>query len=82
MYLHVGNNKNIREKSIIGIFDTDTSTVSTITRKFLSGAEKRGMVESSTDEVPKSFILFSEEGQSKICFSQLSTAALMGRSEK
>ena len=82
MYLHVGNNKNIREKSIIGIFDTDTSTVSTITRKFLSGAEKRGMVESSTDEVPKSFVLFSEEGKCKICFSQLSTAALMGRSEK
>jgi hypothetical protein len=43
MYLHVGNNKNIREKSIIGIFDTDTSTVSTITRKFLSGAEKRAL---------------------------------------
>ena len=80
MYLHIGNNRNIREKTIIGIFDTDTSTVSNVTRKFLSGAEKKGLVESSTDEVPKSFILYRDEEKNKICFSQLSTAALMGRS--
>ena len=82
MYLHIGNNRNIREKSIIGIFDTDTSTVSGVTRKFLSGAEKKGLVETSTDEVPKSFILYRDGEQNKICFSQLSTTALMGRSEK
>lgn len=80
MYLHIGNNRNIREKSIIGIFDTDTSTVSSVTRKFLSGQEKKGLVESSTDEVPKSFILYRDGEKNKICFSQLSTAALMGRS--
>ena len=45
MFLHVGNNRNIREKDIIGIFDADTSTVSTVTRKFLSAAQKRGEVE-------------------------------------
>ncbi|MBR6728494.1 MAG: DUF370 domain-containing protein [Clostridia bacterium] len=80
MYLHIGNNKNIREKTIIGIFDTDTATVSTVTRKFLSGAEKKGLVESSTDEIPKSFVLFGDEKEARICFSQLSTAALLGRS--
>ena len=80
MYLHIGNNKNIREKSIVGIFDTDTATVSTVTRKFLSGAEKKGLVESATDEIPKSFILYLEKGESKICFSQLSSTALLGRS--
>ena len=80
MYLHIGNNRNIREKSIIGIFDTDTSTVSGVTRKFLSGAEKKGLVETSTDEVPKSFILYRENEGYAICFSQLSTSALLGRS--
>lgn len=80
MYLHIGNNKNIREKTIIGIFDTDTATVSTVTRKFLSGAEKKGRVESATDEIPKSFILYGEKGEERICFSQLSTSALLGRS--
>ena len=80
MYLHIGNNKNIRERAIIGIFDTDTATVSNITRKFLSGAEKKGRVESATEEIPKSFVLYKEGAQSRICFSQLSTAALLGRS--
>lgn len=82
MFLHIGNNKNIRERDIIGIFDTDTSTVSAVTRKFLVGAEKKGLLTSSTEEVPKSFLLYRESGKSKICFSQLSTAALIGRSEK
>ena len=84
MFLHVGNNRNIRERDIIGIFDADTSTVSTVTRKFLSAAQKRGEVESSSDEIPKSFVLYIKHGEAEdkyeICFSQLSSAALLGRS--
>ena len=80
MFLHVGNNKNIREKDIIGIFDADTATVSTVTRKYLAGAERRGVVESSCEEIPKSFVLYRKKGKYGICFSQLSTAALLGRS--
>jgi len=81
MYLHAGNNKNIREKDIIGIFDADNSTVSAITRKFLSDAEKNDLVISAKDEIPKSFILYIENGKYKICFSQISTSALIGRAE-
>lgn len=80
MYLHIGNNKNIRERHIIGIFDADTATVASTTRKFLSGAEKKGLVEFSTEEVPKSFVLYQDSEKCKICFSQLSTTALLGRS--
>ena len=43
MYLHAGNNKNIREKDIIGIFDADNSTLSYITRKYLADAEKEAL---------------------------------------
>ena len=32
MYLHVGNNRNIRKSSVIGIFDMDNATQSAITR--------------------------------------------------
>ncbi|MBR6727407.1 MAG: DUF370 domain-containing protein [Clostridia bacterium] len=80
MFLHVGNNKNIREKEIIGIFDADTATVAATTRRFLSAAEKSGLLESASDEVPKSFILYRERGGFAVCLSQLSTAALLGRS--
>ncbi len=80
MFLHVGNNKNIREKEIIGIFDADTATVSGITRKFLRDAGKRGEVESSSQEIPKSFVLYRKGKRHGICFSQLSSTALLGRS--
>ena len=42
MFLHVGNGKSIRKNKIIGIFDLDTSTVSKITKKFISEKEKSG----------------------------------------
>ena len=84
MYLHAGNNKNIREKNIIGIFDIESSTVSDLTKKYLSDAEKRGEVESAAgEERPKSFILYFDNNQEfKVCLSQLSTASLDGRIEE
>ena len=81
MYLHVGNHKNIRQKDIIGIFDTDMSTLSPITRKYLSDAQKRGSVVSAKDEIPKSFILYKEKGEIKVCFSQISSTALASRKD-
>ena len=59
MYLHIGNQKNVRKKQLIGIFDTDNATVSEITRKFLKNKEKSGMVSSAVAEIPKSFVLYN-----------------------
>ncbi len=79
MFLHAGNGKNIREKDIIGIFDMDNATISPITRKYLSAEQKKGRVYSVSNDIPKSFILYKENGEVRICFSTLSTASLMGR---
>ena len=93
MYLHAGNGKNIREKNIIGIFDMDNATVSSVTRKFLTSEQKKNKVYSVSSDIPKSFILYTEEKNdsninnntkeenTKICFSPLSSSALLGRSE-
>ncbi len=80
MYLHIGNNRNIRIRDIIGIFDADSATVSAITKKYLSASEARGAVVFASMELPKSFVLYRErDGMCRICFSQLSTASLRGR---
>ena len=76
MYLHAGNNKSIRLNEIIGIFDMDTATVSSDTKEFLRRAEKAGVTEMCTEELPKSFVL-TDKGD--VIFSQISTASLMGR---
>ena len=83
MYLHVGNNQNIRTRTIIGIFDMDNTTVSSVTRKYLNSKQKKQLVFSVSDEeIPKSFILFDDGGEKKICFSPLSVATLKGRLEE
>ncbi len=81
MYLHIGNQINIRERDIVGIFDADRTTTSWITRKYLSEAQRKDLVRAANDEIPKSFILYFDRptGQYRIYFSQLSTAALCGR---
>lgn len=84
MYLHVGNNQNVRIKDIIGIFDADTATVSSITKKYLSEADAKKCVGFASEEIPKSFVLYKDRKKDRffICFSQLSTAALCGRMEQ
>lgn len=85
MYLHAGKNRVIRTKNIIGIFDTDKATVSDITKDFLRGVERDGLIESSSYEIPKSFILYADyfdRSVHKVCFSQISTSALIKRTEK
>ncbi len=79
MYLHVGNNQNIRIADIIGVFDADTATVSAVTKKYLSEAEAQKSVSFASEEIPKSFVLYRTHGKYKLCFSQLSTASLLGR---
>jgi hypothetical protein len=83
MFLHVGNNKNILIERVVGIFDMDNATLSSVTRKFLSKNEKAGLSQNAAlDELPKSFILYIDsDNQYKICYSQLSSSALKGRME-
>ena len=50
MYLHAGNNKLIRSKDIVGIFDMDNTTVGADTRDFLKRAEKEGHLELSKED--------------------------------
>ena len=59
MYLHIGNQKNLRTRDTIG----------------------KDMVKAANEEIPKSFVLYRDrtDGDCKVYFSQLSTAALIGR---
>ena len=79
MYLHIGNNRNIRISSIVGVFDMDNATVSTVTRRFLHSMQKDYLVEAISYDIPKSFILYEEHGECKVCFSPLSASAIRGR---
>ncbi len=82
MFLHLGNTTVIHQDDIIGIFDLDNTTVSKITRDYLTKAEKEGKVVNVSTELPKSFIVCeNEEKEITVYICQISTSTLIKRVE-
>ena len=78
MYINIGNDMSVRDRSIIGIFDMDNTSTSKRTRDFLNRAEKNGEI-IPCDDLPKSFILTAEYGMARIHLSPLSPSTLEKR---
>lgn len=68
----------VREKSIVGIFDMDNTTTSHRTRDFLEKAEKEGQIV-PCDDLPKSFVLTTEYGWSRVHLTPYATSTLEKR---
>ena len=81
MYLHIGNGVSIKKENIIGIFDLDTATVSKVTKRYINENEKKGMVEYTDFDLPRSFIFCNEKKKYKIKLSRISTIGLIQRSD-
>ena len=79
MYIPIGSDMSVRDKSIIGIFDLDNTTCSKHTRNFLNTAEKNGQVVTATEDIPKSFLLTSEYGMDRVYLCQVNAATLVKR---
>ena len=78
MYISIGNDMAVRERSIIGIFDLDNTSTSKRTREFLNQAEKEGLIV-PCDDLPKSFILTDEYNMQRIFLTALSASTLEKR---
>lgn len=78
MYLSIGNDMAIRERSIVGIFDLDNTTTSKRTREFLSAAESEGQVV-PCDDLPKAFVVTAEYGMDRVYLTSLSSSTLEKR---
>ena len=78
MYINIGNDMAVREKSVVGIFDMDNTSTSPRTRRFLEMAQKEGTIV-PCDDLPKSFIVTVEYGMTKVYESTLSASTLEKR---
>ncbi len=78
MYLNIGGDFAVRQRSILGIFDLDNTSTSKRTREFLGEAEQEGQVV-PCDDLSKSFLLTQEYGMTKIYLTSLTTATLEKR---
>ena len=78
MYLNIGGDMAVRDTAIIGIFDLDNTSISAKTREFLGSAEREGQVV-PCDDLPKSFVLTSEYGFTRVRLTSLNSATLEKR---
>ena len=81
MYLHIGNGKSVKKKDIIGIFDLDTATVSSITKRFIKKMQKENSVDYEDSDIPRTLVLTEENKKIKIRLSRISTVGLRLRAE-
>ena len=80
MYLHLGQETVVRTSTVVGIFDSDNTTLSRATRNFLNRCEKQGRVISIIDDIFKSYILcVDEKGEETVYLSQVATSTLRKR---
>ena len=79
MYLHIGNNVVVNTNDVVGIFDVDNTTVSRQGKGFLPNAQKEGKIIYATEELPQSFIITENKGNTLIYISSMSTQVLMRR---
>lgn len=82
MYINIGGDMALRDRSIIGIFDLDETSLSKKTMEFLKSAEQEGGLISVTDDIPKTFLVTEEYGMERVYFTQLSGATLEKRITK
>ena len=82
MYLHIGNGESIKTDKVIGIFDLDSATVSSKTRKFIHHQQKQENIEYADSDLPRSFVVYEENTKKyKIKLSRISAAGLASRAE-
>ena len=79
MYLSIGADFAVRDRSILGIFDLDNTSYSKHSRNFLREAEKQGEVVTITEDLPKSFVLTEEYGMNRVYLTQFNSVALEKR---
>ncbi|MBQ8783117.1 MAG: DUF370 domain-containing protein [Clostridia bacterium] len=81
MFLHLGENTVISTENLVGIFDMDNTTVSKITRDYLTKMQKENRVVNVSYELPKSFILCREKKTKEevLYISPISTQTLLKR---
>lgn len=84
MYVSLGKDTVIPAESIIGIFDLDITSQSYLTRNFLNASEKSGKVFNASEDIPKSFVVCSDnpdKKDSRIYLCQAAPATLNKRIE-
>lgn len=79
MYVDIGMDLAVRTSQVLGVFDLDNTSWSKRTREFLEKAQTDGSLIDATDELPKSFVLTQEYGQTRVYLTKYNASVLARR---
>ena len=79
MYVDIGMDLAVRASQVLGVFDLDNTSWSKRTREFLQRAQEDGCLIEATDELPKSFVLTQEYGQTRVYLTKFNASILARR---
>ncbi len=82
MYLHLGGQTMVKLRDIVAILDLETTSVSKKTKDFLKINEKNNKILNVSEDIPKSYVICSKNGSTKIYISQISSSTLLKRAEQ
>jgi regulator of extracellular matrix RemA (YlzA/DUF370 family) len=79
MYIHLGADVVVNQKSIVGIFNLETASISKITKEYLKTAQKKGQVINVSEDLPTSFVVCKNQNKTVVYTAQISSATLFKR---
>lgn len=82
MYIHIGQDFILNDKDILGIFDFDNISTSSITMDFLKKLEKEDGLIAISDEIPKALVLTMSGGIEIGYLSPLNSRTIIGRNSE
>ena len=78
-YINIGGTSVIPKDDVLGVFDLDTASTKTDTKRYLASMEQVKRLEIVGNDIPKSFVVTSQGRKSKVFMTTLSSSSLYGR---
>ena len=80
MFIHLGQDIVVNENDVIGMFDIEKTSASSLTRDYLSRAGRSLQVVYVTDDLPRSFVVCgNRDEEQQVYISQINVSTLRER---
>ncbi len=77
--INIGATTVLYKKDVLGVFNLDTASTGTDTKRYLSELERKKRLETVGNDIPKSFVVFLSGRKEKAYITTLSSASIYGR---
>ena len=77
--INIGGTTVLYKEDILGVFDLDTATTRTDTKRYLASMEQKKRVVTVGTDIPKSFVVTVKGRAERLYITQLSSASLFSR---